>query len=91
LLIILAIRTAIYGARPLARVIQQELLNPLSKLILQGRIHDGEVARVTADMVKNRLVVMPNHDVDVQMVQEDETDMTSDEDEDEEMIIEEVD
>jgi ATP-dependent Clp protease ATP-binding subunit ClpA len=81
----------IYGARPLARVIQQELLNPLSKLILQGRIHDGEVARVTADMVKNRLVVMPNHDLDVQMVEEDETDMTSDEDEDEEMIIEEVD
>jgi ATP-dependent Clp protease ATP-binding subunit ClpB len=84
--------TAIYGARPLARVIQAELLNPLSKLILQGRIHDGETAQVTADVVKNRLVVIPNHDIDIQMVEEDGDEDMTDEDEDEDdMQIEEVD
>ncbi len=94
LFILISNPTAIYGARPLSRVIQAELLNPLSKLILQGRVHDGETARVTADVVKNRLVVMPNHDVDVQMVEEDgdEDDMTDDEDDDDDdMKIEEVD
>ncbi|KAL1411553.1 hypothetical protein Q8F55_002515 [Vanrija albida] len=54
-----------YGARPLSRLIQSEILNPLSKLILQARIRDGETAHVTTDHVKNRLVVVPNHDADV--------------------------
>lgn len=54
-----------YGARPMARLIQGEILNPLSKLLLQARIRDGEVAHVTADLRKNRLVVMPNHEPDV--------------------------
>ena len=36
-----------YGARPLNRVIQQELLNPLSVMILSDeRVLDGEVHRV---------------------------------------------
>lgn len=34
-----------YGARPLNRAIQSELLNPLSQLILSEAIRDGEVAR----------------------------------------------
>jgi ATP-dependent Clp protease ATP-binding subunit ClpA len=54
-----------YGARPLSRLIQTEILNPLSKLLLQGRIRDGEQAHVTTDHVRNRLVVVPNHDADV--------------------------
>lgn len=33
-----------YGARPLARSIQTELLNPLSKYILDDSIRDGETA-----------------------------------------------
>ena len=49
-----------YGARPMARLIQTEILNPLSKLLLQGRVRDGETAHVTADQRRNRLVVMPN-------------------------------
>jgi ATP-dependent Clp protease ATP-binding subunit ClpB len=49
-----------YGARPMARLIQTEILNPLSKLLLQSRIRDGEVARVGADLRKNRLVIIPN-------------------------------
>jgi ATP-dependent Clp protease ATP-binding subunit ClpB len=36
----------VYGARPLKRVIQRELQNPLASAILEGRIKDGDVVRV---------------------------------------------
>ncbi|ROQ00053.1 ATP-dependent Clp protease ATP-binding subunit ClpB [Stella humosa] len=36
-----------YGARPLKRVIQRELQNPLAQLLLEGRIQDGERVPVT--------------------------------------------
>jgi ATP-dependent Clp protease ATP-binding subunit ClpB len=51
-----------YGARPLNRAIQQELLNPLAMLILEERIRDGEVVRVTLDEPRNRLYIKPNHE-----------------------------
>jgi ATP-dependent Clp protease ATP-binding subunit ClpB len=38
----------IYGARPLKRVIQRELQNPLATMILEGKIREGEQVRVTA-------------------------------------------
>jgi ATP-dependent Clp protease ATP-binding subunit ClpB len=38
----------VYGARPLKRVIQRELQNPLALEILEGRIRDGDTVRVTA-------------------------------------------
>jgi ATP-dependent Clp protease ATP-binding subunit ClpB len=38
----------VYGARPLKRVIQRELQNPLAQLILEGRIPDGATVHVTA-------------------------------------------
>jgi ATP-dependent Clp protease ATP-binding subunit ClpB len=38
----------VYGARPLKRVIQRELQNPLAQQILEGRIPDGVTVRVTA-------------------------------------------
>jgi ATP-dependent Clp protease ATP-binding subunit ClpB len=38
----------VYGARPLKRVIQRQLQNPLAMLILEGRIADGETVRVSA-------------------------------------------
>ncbi|MCU0837142.1 MAG: ATP-dependent chaperone ClpB [Rhodospirillales bacterium] len=38
----------VYGARPLKRVIQRDLQNPLAKLILEGRIADGQAVTVTA-------------------------------------------
>jgi len=38
----------VYGARPLKRVIQRELQNPLAQRILEGRIPDGAVVKVTA-------------------------------------------
>ncbi len=36
----------VYGARPLKRVIQRELQNPLAGMILAGQIRDGETVRV---------------------------------------------
>lgn len=52
----------IYGARPLNRVIQQELLNPLSLLILEERVRDGDVVNVKFDGPHNRLYIVPNHE-----------------------------
>ena len=37
-----------YGARPLKRVIQKNVQDPLAELLLSGRIHDGEAVPVTA-------------------------------------------
>jgi ATP-dependent Clp protease ATP-binding subunit ClpB len=37
-----------YGARPLKRVIQKELQDPLAELILSGRIKDGDAVTVSA-------------------------------------------
>ncbi|HJU19506.1 MAG TPA: AAA family ATPase, partial [Stellaceae bacterium] len=38
----------VYGARPLRRVIQRELQNPLAEKILAGEIRDDDTVRVTA-------------------------------------------
>jgi ATP-dependent Clp protease ATP-binding subunit ClpB len=38
----------VYGARPLKRVIQRALQNPLATMILQGRIAEGDTVSVTA-------------------------------------------
>ena len=38
----------VYGARPLKRVIQRELQNPLAELILKGEIRDGDAVSVSA-------------------------------------------
>jgi ATP-dependent Clp protease ATP-binding subunit ClpA len=48
-----------YGARPLARLIEKEVLNRLAVLILRGAVKDGEVARVELD--DGHIVVLPNH------------------------------
>jgi ATP-dependent Clp protease ATP-binding subunit ClpB len=39
----------VYGARPLKRVIQRHLQNPLASRILEGGIADGDEVRVTAE------------------------------------------
>jgi len=39
----------VYGARPLKRVIQRALQNPLATLLLEGRIGDGQTVTVSAD------------------------------------------
>ena len=38
-----------YGARPLKRVIQRQLQNPLASMILEGRLLDGETAEVSVE------------------------------------------
>ncbi|MDX2236402.1 MAG: ATP-dependent chaperone ClpB [Hyphomonadaceae bacterium] len=38
-----------YGARPLKRVIQRDLQDPLARLLLEGRVKDGDVVTVTWD------------------------------------------
>ncbi|KAJ5331846.1 Heat shock protein hsp98 [Penicillium atrosanguineum] len=63
-----------YGARPLGRIIEREVLNRLAVLILRGSIKDGETARVV--MIDGRIDVLPNH----------ENSDNSDEDGDEDMV-----
>ena len=54
-----------YGARPLARLIEKEVLNRLAVLILRGAIRDGETARVVLEgsgqMQGGHIMVLPNH------------------------------
>ena len=38
-----------YGARPLKRVIQKDLQNPLANLIIEGKVSDGGSVTVTSD------------------------------------------
>ncbi|KJY01089.1 unnamed protein product [Zymoseptoria tritici ST99CH_1A5] len=70
-----------YGARPLARLIEKEVLNRLAVLILRGSVRDGETAQVVLE--DGHIVVLPNHG---------ESDMEDDEDEmwDEEDAVEEL-
>jgi len=48
-----------YGARPLARLIEREVLNRLAVLILRGSIKDGETAKVVLE--DGHVTVLPNH------------------------------
>ncbi|KAH8432298.1 ATP-dependent Clp protease ATP-binding subunit [Aspergillus melleus] len=72
-----------YGARPLGRIIEREVLNRLAVLILRGSILDGEVARVV--MRDGRIDVLPNHEVpvdeDLDMLDDDDDAMAEMEDE----------
>jgi len=38
----------VYGARPLKRVIQTELQNPLASLYLEGKVADGDTVKISA-------------------------------------------
>lgn len=70
-----------YGARPLARLIEKEVLNRLAVLMLRGSIKDGETAQVVLE--DGRVTVLPNHgDSDM----EDDEDMYDEEDAVEELI-----
>ncbi|MEO1305511.1 MAG: ATP-dependent chaperone ClpB [Pseudomonadota bacterium] len=50
----------IYGARPLKRVIQKELQDPLARLLLEGRIHDGGTIEVDAEADSLTINGVPN-------------------------------
>lgn len=66
-----------YGARPLARLIEKEVLNKLAILILRNNIRDGENARV--ELVDGRIVVLNNHP---DSEQSEDQDMIDDDEED---------
>lgn len=51
-----------YGARPLNRLIQKSLLNPLAKALIDGSIRDGEKVKMVLEQDKVHLV--PNHPSD---------------------------
>ena len=75
-----------YGARPINRAIQSELLHPLSILLLSGRVLDNETVKVRFDGPHNRLIIIPNHEgVDGGM------DVDQDDDDDDDIEIEEMD
>src|SRR5207248_7937306 len=55
----------VYGARPLKRIIQRELQNPLAEKILSGEIRDGDTVRVMASPLG--LLLQPvRHDEDLE-------------------------
>ena len=39
----------VYGARPLKRVIQKDLADPIATAILEGRYVDGDTIKVTVE------------------------------------------
>ena len=49
-----------YGARPLKRVIQKQVQDPLAEKILLGDVRDGDVVRITAGT--DRLLFRPKHE-----------------------------
>ncbi len=48
-----------FGARPLQRLVQREIMNPLAKALLEGTVRDGELVRVVKR--ENGLEVIGNH------------------------------
>ncbi len=48
-----------YGARPLNRLIQTEILNPMARALIEGKIRSSETARVT--MLDGHIHVVDNH------------------------------
>ncbi|EDO19538.1 hypothetical protein Kpol_1018p70 [Vanderwaltozyma polyspora DSM 70294] len=51
---------AMYGARPLNRLIHKQILNPMATYMLKGQILNGEDVNVIVE--KNKLIVKPNHE-----------------------------
>jgi ATP-dependent Clp protease ATP-binding subunit ClpB len=49
----------VYGARPLKRVIQRELQNPLAQMILNGTLKEGDTVRVTGSRLGLILTPVP--------------------------------
>jgi ATP-dependent Clp protease ATP-binding subunit ClpB len=50
----------IYGARPLKRVIQTELLNPLAREMISTRVHSGDTVTVSLNPQADGLVLLPH-------------------------------
>ena len=63
-----------YGARPLNRLIQKKLLNPLARLLIDGGVRTGEEAKV-------RVAKLPSGESDLQVVRNHEPGLANDEQE----------
>ena len=57
-----------YGARPLKRVIQQRLENPIASRILRGEFGDGDVIHVDADGAKRDFTFSKGAPAEAEMV-----------------------
>ena len=68
------------GARPLNRLIQNSILNPLAVMLLNGQVDDKEDVQVTVD--GKGLKVIPNHEAAEGMDVDDVEDWTDDADDD---------
>jgi len=53
----------VYGARPLKRLIQQDIETPLSRLIIQGKALDGQ--HIVGDLVDGKLVLTAQEAVEI--------------------------
>ncbi|ORX55658.1 putative HSP100 protein [Hesseltinella vesiculosa] len=53
----------VFGARPLNRLIQQQVLNPLARLIIDGGVRNGETAHVDVDS-HGDLDIIRNHEME---------------------------
>jgi ATP-dependent Clp protease ATP-binding subunit ClpB len=49
-----------YGARPLKRVIQKYVQDPLAEKILTGEVRDGDLVKITGGT--DRLLFIPKHE-----------------------------
>jgi ATP-dependent Clp protease ATP-binding subunit ClpB len=47
----------VYGARPLKRLIQQEIETPLARQLIKGELRDGDTA--TVDLKEGQIVIIP--------------------------------
>ena len=52
----------VYGARPLKRLIQQDIETPLSRLIIQGKALDGQ--HIVGDLVEGKLILTAQEKVE---------------------------
>ncbi|MDN5942983.1 MAG: hypothetical protein L0H94_13955, partial [Nitrospira sp.] len=47
----------VYGARPLKRLIQQEIETPMARQLVKGELRDGDTA--TVDLNDRQIVIVP--------------------------------
>lgn len=52
----------IYGARPLRRIIQKHILNPLSRQMLKGEVLDGDLIKVNRKPIDTQEVLASSPD-----------------------------
>lgn len=54
----------IFGARPLNRLLQNKILSPLARLVLDGGVRNGEVVKVIVNAEGDDVEVVRNHEPD---------------------------